>query len=378
MNKRVVISGVLTLMGAGLLTWFVLQRTTVAPSPSFAPTPREEIPHVSVTLPSSFPSLTGQKAIHTNNISRADKAFTFGATIPRDWIPEAVPGSNALSFYDPDQEGRNTLDQSQIFMRSFTANDFLTLSTVTIHSRQNLTINGRPAVRYDIEKKLDAAPFLSQPEWRNSRHIVTDIRTTDDNPSVFYVIAKRPDLEMTTYEAFLESLTLHAALRQASLVTTVREFRQRITKKPFGIFITPQSSPVQPERFNGFHTGVDVEYEDVTDDISVHAITDGIVEISQTADGYGGVIAIRHTIDGEQVISIYGHLRPSSLLPVKTSVTAGQQVGELGSGGTDETDGERKHLHFALVRGNRVDLRGYVESETELTQWLDPLVTVAE
>lgn len=33
----------------------------------------------------------------------------------------------------------------------------------------------------------------------------------------------------------------------------------RITKKPFGIFITPQNSPVQPERFSGFHTGTDFE-----------------------------------------------------------------------------------------------------------------------
>ena len=36
----------------------------------------------------------------------------------------------------------------------------------------------------------------------------------------------------------------------------------RITKKPFGIFITTQNSPVQPERFSGYHTGVDVEYKD--------------------------------------------------------------------------------------------------------------------
>jgi hypothetical protein len=28
----------------------------------------------------------------------------------------------------------------------------------------------------------------------------------------------------------------------------------RVTKKPFGIFVTPQNSPVQPERFRGFHT----------------------------------------------------------------------------------------------------------------------------
>src|SRR4030067_1140465 len=34
---------------------------------------------------------------------------------------------------------------------------------------------------------------------------------------------------------------------------------ERVTKKPFGIFITPQNSPIQPEKFSGFHTGADFE-----------------------------------------------------------------------------------------------------------------------
>lgn len=48
------------------------------------------------------------------------------------------------------------------------------------------------------------------------------------------------------------------------IVLPIAEFEKRITKKPFGIYITPQNSPVQPERFTGYHTGVDVEYEDIT------------------------------------------------------------------------------------------------------------------
>jgi len=34
---------------------------------------------------------------------------------------------------------------------------------------------------------------------------------------------------------------------------------ERVSKKPFGIFITPQNSPVQPEKFRGYHTGADFE-----------------------------------------------------------------------------------------------------------------------
>jgi hypothetical protein len=33
-----------------------------------------------------------------------------------------------------------------------------------------------------------------------------------------------------------------------------------LQKKPFGIYITPENSPVQPENFTGYHTGIDVEY----------------------------------------------------------------------------------------------------------------------
>src|SRR3989338_10346295 len=34
---------------------------------------------------------------------------------------------------------------------------------------------------------------------------------------------------------------------------------ERVTKKPFGKYITPADSPVQPERFSGYHTGADFE-----------------------------------------------------------------------------------------------------------------------
>jgi hypothetical protein len=46
-------------------------------------------------------------------------------------------------------------------------------------------------------------------------------------------------------------------------VPPVPGFPEEITKKPFGIFINPETSPVQPERFRGYHTGVDVEVVDV-------------------------------------------------------------------------------------------------------------------
>ncbi len=161
--------------------------------------------------------------------------------------------------------------------------------------------------------------------------------------------------------------------KSSSIMAPVPEFQRRITKKPFGIFISPKSSPVQPERFTGYHTGVDIEYGDVPGDVIVSAIADGTVVLSKKATGYGGVIAIEHTIDGKRVVAIYGHLDPKSLLNTGASVKMGDKIGILGDGETSETDGERKHLHFGLSISAGVDIRGYVQRKEELSGWLDPV-----
>lgn len=153
----------------------------------------------------------------------------------------------------------------------------------------------------------------------------------------------------------------------------IAEFKERITKKPFGIYITPSTSPVQPEKFSGYHTGVDVEYDDVGGDIAVRAIADGKVIASQTINGYGGVLIIKHKLDGQDVLALYGHLDINSAVVNGTEVTAGQKIAILGDGYTDETDGERKHLHFGIINGTTINYKGYVNTESELSGWVDPL-----
>ncbi len=157
------------------------------------------------------------------------------------------------------------------------------------------------------------------------------------------------------------------------LYEPVEEFEERITLKPFGIYITPESSPVQPERFAGYHTGVDVEFTDREDKTPVYAIADGTVITSQTVSGYGGLTVIRHEIDGVNIDTIYAHLDPSSLPRKGSEVAAGEVIGHLGEGNTEETDFERKHLHFAMHKDNELDLRGYVQTEAELSDWYNPL-----
>jgi len=158
-----------------------------------------------------------------------------------------------------------------------------------------------------------------------------------------------------------------------SLVFPISQFKERITKKPFGAYITPQNSPVQPERFIGYHTGVDVEYEEVTTDVPVYAISDGTIVLAETASGYGGVLMIEIELDNTPHTVLYGHLRPSSLPKVGQKVKKGEQLAVLGTGNSPETDNERRHLHFAVLSDNRLDIKGYVQTKNELAGWLDPL-----
>ncbi|MBU0598441.1 M23 family metallopeptidase [Patescibacteria group bacterium] len=164
-----------------------------------------------------------------------------------------------------------------------------------------------------------------------------------------------------------------AVVSNETLVPPVDEFLQRITKKPFGIYITPATSPVQPEKFSGYHTGVDVEFTDIEDKVIVKSVAAGqVIEVRQVS-GYGGVVVIQHQIDDQPVLGLYGHLNLESVtVQLGESVTKGQQIGILGQSGP-ETDGERKHLHFGLIKGSTINYLGYVKTEAELSAWLDPL-----
>jgi murein DD-endopeptidase MepM/ murein hydrolase activator NlpD len=153
----------------------------------------------------------------------------------------------------------------------------------------------------------------------------------------------------------------------------IADFKQRITKKPFGLYVTPKNSPVQPERFSGFHTGVDVEYEDIKGDVPVSAVCDGEIVVSRWVSGYGGTVVLKCQINKSDYYLLYGHLRTSSITK-KTTIVKGEQIAVLGNGKTQETDFERKHLHFSIHK-NTLDLRGYVQNQNELKNWIDPLTT---
>jgi murein DD-endopeptidase MepM/ murein hydrolase activator NlpD len=161
---------------------------------------------------------------------------------------------------------------------------------------------------------------------------------------------------------------------ELGLAEPVAGFLDRITKKNFGIYITPDTSPVENDKFTGYHTGVDAEFTDTVIDIPVYAIADGTIVLAKWVNGYGGLIVIRHTINGAPIYALYGHLDEASFPAAGTTlVTRGDQIAVLGDDHSQETDGVRKHIHFAIYTGEKVDYRGYVPNQEDLANWMDPL-----
>lgn len=150
--------------------------------------------------------------------------------------------------------------------------------------------------------------------------------------------------------------------------------RERVTKKPFGIKISPDNSPISPERFSGYHTGVDYEIfkgEENTD-VQVFAICDGKLLRRETVSGYGGLIIQECELDNQSNTVLYGHIKISSAQQnIGEYISKGDKLALLGKGFSQETDGERKHLHLGIHKGTSIDIHGYVQNASELADWID-------
>ena len=161
----------------------------------------------------------------------------------------------------------------------------------------------------------------------------------------------------------------------APLVSPISGGVSRITKKPFGIYVSPTDSPIIPEHFTGYHTGADFETypSEQTTDVPIATVCTGPLLLKEYASGYGGVAVQGCTINSLSVTIIYGHLRLASITPtVGQVIQAGTQFAVLGTGYSTETDGERKHLHLGIHIGTDINVLGYVANQNDLSGWLDP------
>lgn len=176
----------------------------------------------------------------------------------------------------------------------------------------------------------------------------------------------------------LPTVGIHAATSTAAIryATPIDHFYSRVTKKPFGMYVTPATSPIRPERFRGYHAGADAETTSAEKkkDIPVFAVTVATVAYTGWVRGYGGVIVLRFTDQGKTYTALYGHVRQSSItVRAGQKVVAGKKLAVLGTGYSTQTDGERKHLHFSIHRGSGVVFLGYVQQKSQLSAWVDPV-----
>ncbi len=163
-----------------------------------------------------------------------------------------------------------------------------------------------------------------------------------------------------------------------TLVYPMTEYETRITVRGYGQRVTAADrqglSCGAP--FEGLHTGDDLEATgsaDLAAEIPVYAIADGTVRQVRSVSGYGGLIVIEHELGGAAYTAYYGHvdLASTALSPGDT-VAVNQEIAVLGAHCSAETSNERKHLHFAIRRGTDIDVRGYVQSQSTLSEWVDP------
>lgn len=308
------------------------------------------------------------------DFSDFDNAFEFRATYPMKWRIEYIEDSSAINLYKPAENGLSSLDQSQIFVKFFRAGDFLTLSSVEVLKKEPGELNGHPSVLYEIEKKPQAENFANQPAWRNERHFVLDVRNSSSNPSTFFVIAKNPLLSQDEFSNFTNSMFFYND--QKTIFPPIADWQTRVTKKPFSTEVSPQNSPVENERFSGFHTGTDFEIEpnELEEDIPVHAVCYGEIIQKGIASGYGGVIVQKCHLNQQPTTVVYGHLSFSAEFSREEGfyLTPGQLLATLADEKSEQSGDERKHLHLSIHKGETIDLRGYVQDRAELENWLDP------
>lgn len=170
------------------------------------------------------------------------------------------------------------------------------------------------------------------------------------------------------------SLVYAKAAVKDMIAEPIKDAKTRVTKKPFRIKVSPGNSPINPEKFSGYHTGVDFETtaSEQNKDVPVYALCNGNLLLKEQATGYGGVAVQKCSLNGQIVTIIYGHLKLQSVkAKVGAKLVAGTQIGILGKGYSQETGGERKHLHLGIHKGASINILGYVKNKADLSGWLD-------
>jgi murein DD-endopeptidase MepM/ murein hydrolase activator NlpD len=162
------------------------------------------------------------------------------------------------------------------------------------------------------------------------------------------------------------------------------DYQKRIIVKDFGTLINSEFYQGKETLFPGmklygYHAAVDLDAFDSEQntDVPVYAVANGtILYSSPNVGGYGGVII--QSLDGTSDTALYGHVKQGSM-KVGNRVVGGQQITSLGNRFSQETSGERKHLHFAIHKGSDLYFRGHEDNLSQLTaRWQNPTAYLSE
>ncbi len=151
-------------------------------------------------------------------------------------------------------------------------------------------------------------------------------------------------------EAIIAALTQPAASVPGSdaPLDNVPETSRIVFPLPSGTWVRTGGFGPRDDPFThaaDFHYGLDLAAPGGT---PILALADGVVSAASYSDAYGGMIAIEHTIDGQRIASVYIHMWADGIfVSVGDVVTAGQQIGEVGSSGHSTGN----HLHLELRPG---------------------------
>ncbi len=133
------------------------------------------------------------------------------------------------------------------------------------------------------------------------------------------------------------------------------------------------------DRFTGYHVGDDYEIDPaIPDPVPIYAIADGVVVSASRVGGYGGLITILHNIENKEYTALYGHISTNFLVVAGQEVRRGEKIAELGVDESGDTDGERRHLHFAIYEGNDKRIKGYETQVANVDDWVNPQDFFAE
>jgi murein DD-endopeptidase MepM/ murein hydrolase activator NlpD len=158
----------------------------------------------------------------------------------------------------------------------------------------------------------------------------------------------------------------------------IGQFTTRQSLKSFGQYIDKNfyvgKESVSPNQFIGYHAAVDLEVfpDELNQQVPVYAVGAGKIVYAAPVSGYGGLILLQ--LSGTGDTALYGHIKLTNFpFKVGQAVSAGTRLTYLGEAFSNETGGERKHLHFGIYKGTDLYFRGYEPTQSALTsRWLNP------